>query len=387
MKSVFKSDFFLSFAVLFQMIVVTIQLLLPLLGITDTETAAKYRILITLVTYMPGIIILLQKKWSLLAITFSNYFLFLFFNYAFFPDSHQFIEGSQAYTLTPISLLSILFMKSIKDFSVFTKILLWISRASFILSLAYLWACNYSSFRDYDDAYSMSFGYSMLLPAMYLFTQSTLDRILSFILFVLILLLGSRGPIVVLAMYYAVDMLFLNKVKDKAKMIALAILVVVVGLAFLPRYVDLESSRTLNLLNQGVFVSHDSGREEVVYSKIRPYLYDSPIFGHGVGADRLFLDGSYAHNIFYEVLVQYGFFCGSVLIISFFLWLLKMFRNRIIKNYLGGRPMFIMMLLYGFVPLLVSNSYLISFPFCLMMGYYFKLSSYAHLAYRKHLCY
>lgn len=370
-----NNDRYLAFVVLFQMIVVTIQLLLPLLGIMDTENAARCRIYITLITYTPGIIILLKRKWKLLAITFLVYFIFLVMNYAFFPDSQKFLEMGQAYTLTPISLLSVLFMIEIRNFTAFIKVLLWISRVSVIISLMYVWAYNYSPFRNVDELYSMSFGYSMLLPAMYLFSKdNTLDKVFSFILFMLILLAGSRGPIAVLCMYYMIDILVINKIKDKLRLIILTILVGTVSILVLPKIIDMESSRTIYLLSQGEFVSHDSGREEDMYSKIRPHLYDSPFFGHGIGADRHFLNGSYAHNIFYEVFIHYGLAFGGILLLSFFMWLIRLHKSIRTKKCLGGRSLFIMMFLYGFVPLLVSNSYLIAFSFSIMMGYYLKIN-------------
>lgn len=369
-----KGDLYLSFVMLFQMIVTTLQLLLPLLGIASVETAASYRVIVTLLTYLPGAIIVARRHLSWLVLSFVTYFMVLLINYELFPASHRFIESSQALTLTPISILTILFMVSIRDFGNFKKMLLYIARASVVIALLYAAANALSPFKNLDETYSMAFGYGMLLPAMFLFTQQGyIDKTMSFLLFALILIDGSRGPVVVLSLFYAYYTLFLSSSKTKKRMVLVVAVAAVIAVMVLPRLESFQNSRTMSLLQEGELLSHDSGREEKVYSVVRPKIMESPIVGWGIGGDRYFLDGSYSHNIFIEIFIHYGIFIGTALFAWLFFCCIRMFFSSRTKHIIGEKEMFVMMFLYGFVPKLVSGSYLIDFSFAIFIGYLISL--------------
>ena len=369
-----KKDLYLSFVVLFQMIVTTLQLLLPLLGIASVETAASYRVIITLLTYLPGAVIVARRHLSWIVMAFVAYFSVLLISYVLFPASHRFIESSQVITLTPISILTILFMVSIRDFENFKKMLLFVSRASVAIAFLYAVANTLSPFRNLDETYNMSFGYCMLLPAMFLFTQQGyIDKFMSFMLFALILVDGSRGPVVVLAIFYTYYTLFLSSGKTKKRMVLIVAVAVWAAMMILPRLESFQNSRTMFLLKEGELISYDSGRDEDVYSVILPKIMESPIVGWGIGGDRYFLDGSYSHNIFIEVFIHYGIFFGTALFAWLFFYCIRMFLSSRTKHIPGEREMFVMMFLYGFIPKLVSGSYLIDFSFAIFIGYLISL--------------
>ena len=369
-----KGDLYLSFVVLFQMIVTTIQLLLPLLGLASVETAASYRVIITLVTYIPAIIIVMRRRLGALLITFVVYFLLLLFSYTFFPESHRFIESSQSITLTPIAILTVLFMVSIRDFEYFKRMLLYIGRIAVVISFLYVIAHMLSPFRELDDIYDMSFGYSTLLPAMFLYTQrGYIDKLASFLLFAFIVIDGSRGPVIVLGIFYVYDTFFLSSGKTKLRMILVATIAAIAMLMILPKMDSFQESRTFYLLQEGELISHDSGRDEKVYSVIRPKIMEKPISGWGIGADRYLTgDGSYAHNIFYEVFIHYGVIFGSLLFVWFFVFCFRLYLSLRMRKIPGEKVLFIMMFLYGFIPKLVSGSYLIDISFAIFMGYLFS---------------
>lgn len=371
-----KGDLYLSFVVLFQMIVTTIQLLLPLLGLASTEIAATYRVAITFLTYIPGIVIVMRRRLVSLLMAFASYFILLLISYAFFPASHRFIESSQAVSLTPIAILTMLFMMSIRDFGNFKKMLLIVSRIAVFISLLYVVAHTLSPFREFDDTYSMAFGYSMLLPAMFLFTQQRyLDEAASLLLFVLILLDGSRGPFLVLGIFYVFYTLFLSLKKTKMRMILVGGVAAAVAIMILPQLDSFQNSRTMYLLQGGELVSHDSGRNEKMYSVIIPHIVERPLLGWGLGADRYFLGGAYSHNIFLEVYLHYGIFIGSFLFLWLFCYCLRIYRSPLMRNIPSEKEMFIIMFLYGFIPKLFSGSYLIDFPFAIFMGYLLSVRS------------
>ena len=214
-----KNDYILSFVLLFQMVVVTLQLIMPLYALATEETAATYRVLVTVFTYLPAIWIVVKRSMPSLFIPFAVYIIVILFHYVLFPDSSKFIESRQAVTLTPIAILTAVIIYNIRNFSVFTNVLLWVSRISPLFALLYVWGRQNLPV-ELTSSYSMAFGYSMLLPSAFLFTQKSLiDRLLSASLFLMILLAGSRGPVFVLALFILADLLFLSSAKKKMKTI------------------------------------------------------------------------------------------------------------------------------------------------------------------------
>lgn len=365
-----KRDYFLSFVVLFQMVVVTLQLIIPLYGFASEESAATYRILVTFITYIPAVGIIVKRNITSLIIPFAFYFVLILFHYVIYPESSTFIESRQAITLTPIAILTAVIVYNIRNYSVFIRVLLWVSRISPLLALMYVWGRQNLPI-ELSDTYSMSFGYSMLLPTGFLFVQKYwADRALSVLMFIMILLAGSRGPIIVLLLFVMADVLFLSNAKRKIKT---TVSIVVIALFCIPltyNYFDFESSRTLTLFSSNEAISHDSDRD-ILYEKAQKAIMDSPLFGHGIGSDRKIV-GSYCHNIFFEVTLHYGFFISGLLFLLLTYTVIYLYLHPNILEPYGGRRLFVMIFLYGFIPKLVSGSYLIDFSFAFMLGYLFK---------------
>ena len=362
-----KNDYYLSFAVLFQMMAVIIQQLLPLLGIMTVEQAATFRIFITLMTYLPAIVIVIKRNPILLFVTFGVYAIFLLFQYAIYPESHTFIESRQAITLTPIAIMTVIIMITIRRFDAFKKVLLWISRTIILLAIAFVLVTRYLPYRAENFTYSMSFGYSLLLPTLFLFRQSgMMDKVASFVLFLLIIADGSRGPVVVAAAYYVIHLFVFTKYLNIWKQVMAVLCVVLLAYGGLNDVVGLQKSRTTQLYLHGNFITHDSGRGEL-QSKVIRNIWMRPMTGWGVGSDRHIIK-SYAHNLFLELSLHYGIVMTAFLTIGFIILVLQ-FYNQIIIDRQCDISFLIMMLLYGFVPLMVSDSYLISFNFAMMMGY------------------
>ena len=381
-----KKDLFLSFVVLFQLVLTTFQLLLPLYGIATIELASKLRILVTILTYIPAAYIIFKRRPSLVILPFIVYAIILLFNYLLFPDSHTFIESSNAYTLTPISILTMIIMIGIKDFGCFQKVLLYLSRICPFIGLLYVYGSKNFVVIDADYAYSMSFGYSFLLPALYLFYQEKLiDKVLSLLLFVLIVVDGSRGPVVVTGLFYLYEILFSSNKYNRLGTIFIFLVISATSLFYVSQLNIMDSSRTVMLIRNGEFVSHDSGREEILYLPAMREIEKSPIVGHGIGSDRKLI-GFYVHNIFLEVFLHYGLFGGGILFFLFFFFCIKSFFNKQIVNLQGGRNVFIMIFMFGFLPLLVSSSYLLDFGFAVLIGYIVRCQKVKRTALKKTFC-
>lgn len=89
----------------------------------------------------------------------------------------------------------------------------------------------------------------------------------------------------------------------------------------------------------------------------------SPIVGLGLAGDRLLI-GGYVHNFFVEVLSHFGVVVGLIVLIMFsFGSLLALLRAKQL-NY----ELLIIWFSMGFMPLMVSSSYLISLNFWVFLG-------------------
>ena len=139
-------------------------------------------------------------------------------------------------------------------------------------------------------------------------------------MFIVIIAVGSRGPAIVFSLCILYDF-FVNNRKY--------LLILILSLSFLfsiSNYLFLEiekigiKSRTLFLLLEGK-ISSDSGRKDI-YNVIINKIYESPLIGSGLYADRTILggtSGAYSHNLFLEVYLNFGIIIGSILLLYLFL--------------------------------------------------------------------
>ena len=370
-----KLDFFLSFAVLLQVVVTSVQSLLPLLGFISVEQAAALRVVVTVATYAPAIYAIMRRNMLKLVVAFSLYSLIALVSYVLFPHTHKFLESNEAIVFTPIVILTALAIASIRNIEMFRITLLWISRVCVVVSVMYYLAFTLSPFKEDDEAYSMSFGYSMLLPMLFLVMQTHFyDKIASFVILVVVVLIGSRGPVAVAGLYYVAYFLLFNRnSKHSFRILLLMVVLGVATISILPKYVDVDSSRTLKLITTGEVVSHDSGRGDLLYNDAERIIMDSPVVGWGIGSDRDLL-GFYVHNIFLEMMIHYGILFGPLIILMLIVSFLRIYRNKQMIEPYGGRPFFLITFLYGFVPLIVSNSYLQDTKFAFFLGFLLLLS-------------
>lgn len=365
-----KSDDLLSIAVLFQIITSIVQLLLPLIGFMEVEQAAKMRIAVTVVTFLPAILSLLRHHTKGVILVFSLYFAVLLINFLLFPASNKFIKSTQAWTLTPIALLTALCMYNIRDYERFWKLLLYASRLCSVLAVPYFLAFTFSPLRATDEAYSMHFGYSLLLPIMYLFTRpGFIDKILSVVMLVIVLLIGSRGSAGMAIFFYGIYLVAYNR-KSILKLAVPMLIIVPVLITYLPKFYDMESSRTMALIMSGEVGTHDSGRGDI-YKVVERKINEQPLTGWGIGADREFWD-TYAHNLVLELSLHYGVVITAIIILFLLFYLIRGLNPKRAKK-IGGWIFVAMMALYGLLPLMFSNSYLVDYKFATFAGVLFSV--------------
>ena len=192
---------------------------------------------------------------------------------------------------------------------------------------------------DMHNAYDLNYGYShLLIFATFMVLGFRENKIrfylLAFVSLVEVFLGGSRGPIIYMVALVAI--LYFYKMRNsksiKQIVMAMAIFVgvavlVVVGLDNLTRIlgqflssIGFGNSRTVqNLINGSI--SDDNGRAEIWAIAIE-MIQKNGILGLGYGAygDRYvirprYIWVGYCHNVFLELLIDYGVIVGSILIL------------------------------------------------------------------------
>ena len=126
-------------------------------------------------------------------------------------------------------------------------------------------------------------------------------------------------------------------------------------------------SRTLELFLRDF--NHFSGRE-YIYSTLLKAIDKKPFLGYGISGDRMIMGSfaKYSHNIFLELIIQFGIIIGGSLI---FILLFLITKGLLEKDNLKYN-LFIIWLSLGFAPLLVSNSYLVAINFWILLALMIK---------------
>ena len=210
------------------------------------------------------------------------------------------------------------------------------------------------------------------------------DLIVSVISIIFLLMTGARGPVVV-AISFVFAMICLMPMR-KLKKISLGVLFVgaIVVVVLFYREIALFlisvseelnfSTRIFQKLLEGGFLD-SSGRDAITEHTLE-LIRQHPMFGVGMLNERVYIanalnsftdvEGFYPHNIFLELLVQFGIPLGTILIVS--LSALLGIQPLLMKN-VEKKRVFLLFLFIGFLPLFVSGSYLNSVNFYLLLGF------------------
>ena len=192
-------------------------------------------------------------------------------------------------------------------------------------------------------SYSMSLAYYMLLPSI-VFLNKQFERIsaghfISFVLSMLIIVsLGSRGPIlcVVVFIFFRTFRPSLKTSHKKIIMTSSVLGICTVGIIFFKNIINVMytqllhygiHSRTLYLFlnDKGAYLS---GRDSI-YQSIFAEILKNPILGIGLAGDRRITDGAYTHNIFIELISNFGLVVGFIII---FLIIFLSIKSLFVKN-------------------------------------------------------
>ena len=223
-----------------------------------------------------------------------------------------------------------------------------------------------------EEAYMLVFPICNLL----IYSKKSLsDCVMMMIGFVLILLMGTRGPIIVLGTFIAFYLLFFKKYNKhplfwkcviiaafsvffvNIKRISLMMIPIAIKLGFSPRVFN-------SIIDSRFSLEEGSGRDDI-YGGIIDYLKSKEsLFGLGWGGDRLITyDHVWAHNFELEILVQFGWLLGGLILLLLFILLVKtLFHTKGLKT----QRFICVMICVGILELQFSSTY-VSHPLLFIM--------------------
>lgn len=311
------------------------------------------------------------------------YFAFLavyLLSYIFHPENREYLS-SISLTL-PFTLLPMYFLGVAADMQSMKKALYYLSGASIILQFLFFRVFSFSmmsGFHDQDHYMNLSY-ITFLYVLVVLWNALEKPNIYNILLSVagtfLVVSFGTRGPFLSL-LFFAAAYLVIYKLRDKSWPYKLMIIVLCGGLyvAFSNLLLPLlgyiggtgGSTRIVGwLLGTDTSAIASSESRIDIFELARGELVKNNYWGLGFAGDRTFMEGFYVHNIVLEALVSYGLFFGIVLCLILFSRLIKgVYRSA--SSECGVYLLIFISL--GFIPLLVSGSYVDEPWFYLMLGY------------------
>ena len=323
------------------------------------------------------------QRWNVDAIVLFTILLFEYFiSYLFFPLRRSIIFTSvfdvlsnPFYYLFIYSFPGYVFARKIVDYDKMIEIFGNFSVMVILISVVIFIFWNNAGV----PPQYLEFSYNLLLPTTFLILSFLKSKkffrfIVGLVGLFLILFAGGRGAVVSFA-FSIIVYLFINQLSSIRKFIVIFLLVFLSIIVYLKFEIVVNqllivadrlgiNSRTVRMIQTAQFFD-DSGRFAIIQKNMENFTF----FGLGMYGDRFIIGNhftSYAHNLFIELLTQYGYLFGIILI-TFILFLIG--ASVFIKNR-AFKLITISLLSTGFFKLQFSSSYLSIEPaFYALLGF------------------
>lgn len=354
-------DVIISSAVMIQSLLVVLQIVMMDVLHMPEESTTVYRVVLTALPMSVAIVFSAIRKPIRFIVCYAVTLLILLFNGLIFPNNASYMWQDAIRFIFPVVLPSTLCLTCVTNVNVVCDALYKISWGTFCLAIVYVLNIFFGNYTF--SGYNMGFSYGLLLPALSLYSRSNKYSIpASIILFIIIVVFGSRGAAIIYVMYITYDLLTAHK-----KLLISAIFIVLVLVALTPVFMEVLndigiSSRTLTMLFSGNFDS-DSGRS-YYYNKTFDAFLEQPIIGLGLWGDRPILNGSYCHNFILELYTDWGIAVATLILIT----LVSVILYTYVISSRKERMIIVIFFLAGIVPLMASGSYLTDYTLATFLG-------------------
>lgn len=333
-----------------------------------------------------------KGKWK------KSILVFLFFYFLIYIISSAFCDDKELEKLVfrnlylwcwPYFILAL----KIKDFDLLFKTLKIVGYIAIICEIFRL-----SLFNTVGIPYSQETGYAVLISLSVFTLALVKEKKIYYILpvsisFLIILMSGSRGPLLCGILLFVIVFFEQNRLSQKT-FFTLFIAFLVYFIYNIYRYeiltwlLELFSQMSVSTRSIELLLNNEIGEDNIrdaLRNTSFQYALQHPFVGTGVLNDRVYLYkfgfitsatatvyGSYSHFFFAEVLMQFGLLPGCLLIFIFF----KKIWYRIFKAVsVSEQNVFIISVTVGFLPLLVSRSWFTYQLFYLLLGILFSTKS------------
>ena len=313
-----------------------------LLEFVNTSLMRNYSLtntsLVTFVIYIIFLIVSIYIIFKYRGITFkqvSIYFLTLIFfalNYFLFENSRDYLIDKSMFLIYLFFIPIAIFI--IEPITKWDEVLTVFPNFAYIAVLLSTFGITVIGFSDYINY--MEFSYSLLpfnLILYYSFRQSL--NILNFIIFnigfVDILLFGARAPVLFLILFivsYEIIRFTQARVTSKICIIMICGFLVITLTLFsdeiltsLLRIAEMTDSRFITkMLNDELM---ESFTRNSIYEDANYVILNMGMDIYGLFGDRQVVNSIYVHNIFYELLLSFGYILGSLSIFALIYLILK----------------------------------------------------------------
>lgn len=229
-----------------------------------------------------------------------------------------------------------------------------------------------------ENPYNMRFSYilsiSLYFQSIGLIKEGNKKNIILILLdLFLIVMFGSRGPLLCYAIFLVLFVLFEN-IKKYVKGIFCIVLLniylfldkIILGIANIIDRFNI-SSRTLYLLVNDI--QHSSGRD-IIQKNSLYLLKQNSIFGLGIAGEFKYME-DYPHNIILDLMLHWGIIFGSLVFFLLVIFISKAF----LKSSGKERLLMLIFISYGFITLLFSGTYLSWDGFYILLGLSLRILS------------
>lgn len=314
------------------------------------------------------------KRLSVSDIFFSLVVICLYLmTYVFYPENTTFLDEISFSFL--ICSLPYYFVGRIIDYEKVAKPLYVLSVIS-IICMTFLYFVSTLDGDAGETGSGMNNAYRMLPFITIVFTHAFKNKDIISILFGLfsvfvLMSFGNRGSVLYLFVFIIFGIL--HSLKSNNKFLIILVLSIIVGLFYV--YFDFIILGLYGIMDELGFsvrifdkiiegeIADSSGRD-VIVNTLLTELNARP-WGLGLMGDRV-VTGIYAHNLFIEIIVSFGYFIGSMICILLLVCILKAFQK---SSRTEGHLFYIATICFGFLPLMTSNSFLTYPNFWLFLGY------------------
>lgn len=244
--------------------------------------------------------------------------------------------------------------------------------------LVYAQSASYIGEVDTSE-YNMGLAYS-ILPHVLMVSWSALKKlglfkIVSMLLGLLLLLsLGTRGPVICAIVFIAVYLLFIRPSKYQKTMRIATISLAIVAFSFLDRFMMFMQMLTFQLGMSTRFfdkyfegeMETSVGRDYIRETLIKELMSDSTLSGHGILGSYSYVN-TYPHNIVLDFLFSFGWMFGIVLLLSLLYIIIRMLikysQNEI------NRSFGILLVASSILSLCFSSTFVDDAMFFMLLGY------------------